>query len=103
MPDKLDCLKQAMELGVRLNLLCSRLDEVAPALQSFLTSFQTALDTASDSMSSFVQALLPALNAATVAHSATAQAERAQVWKDLRDSVGLRCKCDAERIRKQWY
>ena len=68
-----------MELGVRLNLLCSRLDEVAPALQAFLSSFHAALQTASDSVSGFVQALLPALEAATVAHSAKAQAEQSQV------------------------
>ena len=68
-----------MELGVRLNLVCSRLDEVAPALQVFLSSFHSALQTASESLNGFVQALLPALDAATVAHSANAQAEQAQV------------------------
>ena len=63
---------------MRLNLLCSRLDEVSPALQVFLHDLQSALAAGKDSMNSFLQAFLPSLDAATVAHSANAEAQQAQ-------------------------
>lgn len=68
-----------MELGVRLNLLCSRLDEVTPKLQGFLAAFQAAIVDAKEGLDNFLNTFLPAVETATVAHAARAQAEEAQV------------------------
>ena len=68
-----------MELGVRLNLLCSRVDEVMPAVQSFLDGFGQALGDAREAMNTFLQAFQPALDTASVAHQANLQAEEAKV------------------------
>lgn len=95
----LACL-QAMELGVQLNLLCSRLDEVTPMLLLHLSTFQTTLSDSRDGMEGFLQAFLPALDAATVAHSSSTEARQAQVVNNSSTaslpalSVSLREACE---------
>lgn len=68
-----------MELGVRLNLLCSRVDEVMPAVQMFLADFMESLATVQDPFSNFLEAFRPALDTASIAHNANLQAEAAKV------------------------
>lgn len=67
-----------MDLGVRLNLLCSRLDEVAPTLQTYLSSLGSGFSACKEGMNAFLQAFLPALDSATIAHAAAAEAHQAQ-------------------------
>ena len=80
---QLPSMLQAMEMGVQLNLLCSRLDEVTPELQAFVSGFQASLSASREGMDNFLQAFLPALDAATVAHTANADAQKAQVTTPL--------------------
>jgi hypothetical protein len=71
---------QAMELGVRLNLLCSRVDEVLPGLQDFLDPFLAALAQGGAATTLFMRSFEPALELAGTAHTAQQEAEAAQVW-----------------------
>lgn len=66
-----------MEAGVRLKLLCSRLDEIEPALHNFLAEFDTL------ALSAFSDAFRPAVEVAMVAHKNRLEAEQAQVREAL--------------------
>ena len=70
---------QAMEVGVCLNLLCSRLDELKPGLSGFLGSLGGALLPSGQALAEFCSAFTPALETARVAHGARIEAAQAQV------------------------
>lgn len=68
-----------MELGVRLNLLCSRLDEIEPRLTALAATFEDVAAKHGGTLTAFLQALQPAVETARVAHEARLEASRTQV------------------------
>lgn len=81
---------QAMELGVRLNLLCSRLDEIEPALLATATSTSGDVSDQGSLYKAFLDAFQPAVGTARVAHSAGLEADQAQVGLRRKRRLELR-------------
>ena len=65
---------------MRLNLLCSRLDELKPGLSGFLAGLEDALLPSGQALAEFCSAFNPALETARVAHGARIEAAQAQVY-----------------------
>lgn len=70
---------QAMEIGVQLNLVCSRIDEILPVLSDQLASISAPLESAVQPWTQFVDCFAPCVSAAETARAARQDSQKAQV------------------------
>lgn len=69
---------QAMEVGVHLNLICSRIDELSPGLSNFVTEIESNLSTAHSPWSDFVRSFTVIVKNAEIASEAQSEGLESQ-------------------------